>query len=455
MWNIKYLTKRKQGITSRASKLILTLGVFLLAVGGWAGAGCTSGGFLNPDPPTPTPTSSAQPSPSVHHSPFPERTPEAPETFPELQGQIQGSYSFEYQCNPYTVTLPLYQSSYQYFQSQDKYFYYQGELPDDWQAQFYLKFLSSLYDLEVVDELIDEVNRAIDQDGDELVIALVNLVQNLTYDCDKLFSVDKLGGAGYQTNFPYETLYTKTGVCGDTSILLGKILQALDYGAAFLIYDQHNHMALGIQCPLDFATYVVDQKGYCYIETTGPFRIGIKPTNIGGREFNEDPIVIPIAEGISFMRMNTLAEEMEVAVIRYGQKILQLATCQEIQLYQEIVVRQVTIRNYDNQLESLRDAVDAAYQAYQEEYEIFLSMGCQKPVPPDYEACLAQQAIVEEKFALYENKVNEYNQVVESRNGEFNRLRLATDTFNSLMDANNQSCAVVLSERVTEPEESE
>ncbi len=445
----------RQSPNSRAgfklSKRFLCLGLLLLLLSGWAVVGCSPNRILTPgDPNPPSATSSVLSSPGVQSDPT------QTDPFPELEGQIQGSFSFEYQCNPYTISLPLYQSSYQYFQSQDKNFYYQGELPEDWRSQFYLKFLSSPDDEEVVTSLIAEVRQAVDQDGDELVIALVSLVQNLTYDCDKLFSFDQLGGEGFQTNFPYETLYTKTGVCGDTSILLGKILQELGYGAALLIYDDSNHMALGIQCPLDLATYVLNNKGYCYIETTAPSRIGVKPTNIAGREFIEDPEVMPITEGKTFERMNTLVEEMEGDVIRYGQKILQLAACQEIQLYQEIVVRQVTVRDYDNQLANLEIALENAKNAYEEELEIYQSMGCQGTLPPaKYQARLAQQAIVEEKYALYEAKVTEYNQVVDLRNGEVSLLNLAVANFNNLMDANNQSCAVVYSERIDVPEESE
>ena len=434
----------------KLSKLYLALVICLFLFGSWLGAGCSLLPAPNPeDTNGPTATLPELPSPDSQNTPLPESKPTAADLFPEPQGQIQASYAFEYQCDPYEISLPLYQSSYQYFQSRDKYFYYQGDLPEDWQAQFYTQFLSSADDLRAVKRLIAEVSRSIDQEGDELVMALISLVQNIPYDCDKLFNFQQLEGAGLTTNFPYETLYTKTGVCGDTSILLGKILQELGYGAAFLIYDQNNHMALGIQCPMDLATYLEHGKGYCYIETTSLSRIGLKPTNISGREFVEEPMVIPFSEGKTFARMTTLAEEIEVEVIRYGQKILQLATCQEIQLYREIVVRKVAIQDYDHQLANLQAAIENAYQAYQDELEVYQSMGCQGTLlPAKYHACLDQMAVVEEKFALYEAKVNEYNQVVGLRNDEVIGMNQAIESFNALMDVRDQSCVVVYSERI-------
>ena len=443
--------------SSTSTKLALVLGVLILAAAGLVGTGCSFSNFLSPGGTgLSTDTPPVLPSPAVKNSPLPEPTPTIPELPLEPWGEIQGSYSFEYLCNPYTITLPLYQSTYEYFLSKDKNFYYHGTLPEDWQKQFYQNFLASNHDQETVKELIAEVRGAIGQGGDELVIALINLVQTLTYDCDKLFSYDHLDGEGYQTNFPYETLYSQKGVCGDTTILLGKILGELGYGSAFLVYEGNNHMALGIQCPVEVATYIEGQRGYCYVETTGPTRIGIKPTSLGGKEFVEYPKVIPITEGKSFARMVSLVEEREQAELDYGNMILQLATCQEIEIFQEIKERKKTLTAHDGHLASLRIKRENAENKFYEEFELYKSMGCEGTLPQkEYELCMTQQAIVEEAYAVYEELVNEYNRVIGLRNAEVNRMNLAIEIFNSLMDANNQGCAAVFSERITMEEESE
>jgi hypothetical protein len=435
-------------------KLILTLSILLIA-GSLAVGGCAFGDIINlggENPPTEP--AGVLPTSTIQNSPLPEPTLEEADPFPDLEGEFGQSFPFEYLCNPYSVSLPLHQSSFEYFYEADKRFHYRGSLPDDWQEQFYLMFLSSPHDLEVLNELIDRVKTTIGQTGDDLVLALTSLVQELTYDCDKLFSYDHLDGEGYQTNYPYETLYTKLGVCGDTSILLSKILQELGYGAALLIYEESNHMALGIQCPLEVAAYVEDQIGYCYIETTGPTRIGVKPVTLGGTDFIEEPWIIPIAEGQSFTRMINLAEEMEADASEYGDKILQLATCQEIQLYREIQDRQVTITAQDGRLASLNIKMNQAESEFLAEREIFNSMGCEGTLlPAQYDLCMAQIAVVEEKFAVYDDLVNNYNRVVNNRNFEVTQMNQAIDAFNSLMDAKDQSCAVVWSERIEIQEE--
>lgn len=445
----------RQRSSPMISKLLLTLGVLIAAAAVVSVSGCAIGSSPSPDGNgEPTQTLPDLPSPAVQYSPLPDPSPTILDLAPEPWGENQKSYPFEYSCTSYSISLPLYQSSYEYFLSKDKNFYYRGSLPEDWQEQFYLNFLAPTADLETINDLIDKVRAVSGQFGDELVIALVSLVQNLPYDCDKLFSFDQLGGEGYQTNFPYETLYTQTGVCGDTSILLGKILQALGYGAAFLVYDDSNHMALGIECSLEVATYVQNQKGYCYIETTGPTRIGVKPTSLGGKDFNEDPLIIPISEGESFTRMVTLAGEMEQEAAAYGDRILRLATCQEINLFREITDRKAVITAHDGHLANLGIKKDQAYDGYSEALEVFQSMDCEGPLPQkQYDLCMAQLAVVEEEYAAYEAAVNEFNRVVDLRNGEVNQMNQAIEAFNILMDANYQSCAAVFSERIVTQEE--
>jgi hypothetical protein len=298
--------------------------------------------------------------------------------------------------------------------------------------------------------LINQVKEAIGMGGDDLVLALTNLVQELPYDCDKLFSYDHLDGEGYQTNYPYETLYTKLGVCGDTSILLGKILRKLGYGAALFVYEESNHMALGIQCPLEVATYIESQTGYCYIETTGPTRIGIKPATLGGQDFIEDPWIIPIIKGDSFTRMINLAEEMEADASQYGEEILQLATCQEIELYREIQDRQATVTAHDGRLASLRIKLNKAESEYQAAVDKFKAMGCETTPAP---GCAAQYEDVKAKQAIYEELINTYNRVVNNRNTEVNQMNMAIETFNNLMDTKDRSCAVVWAERIEIQEE--
>ena len=351
--------------------------------------------------------------PSYTEEPPSTQSPEE-ELPPKLTGQTSRTYGFEYSCQSYSVSLPIYDSLYDYFKSTDKLFYFQGSLPPDWQEEYYLKFLESEYDLDVITSLVAAVAGSLNKSDDELVIALTNLVQNLTYDCEKLFSYEYQDGEGFETNFPYETLYLQEGVCGDSSILLGKILGELGYGTAFLLYHQNNHMALGIQCPVEVATYLKNGVGYCYIETTGPLKIGVIPTTLAGKDFSEEPQIISISEGKSFNRMVSLAEELERDVLTYGEVIRQLSTCQEISLYKDISDRETGLALQLDAIDQKKVQLDAAALIYQQELQKYNEMGCKGSLPQDkYDLCAAQENVVNQKVAIYNDAVEEYNQLLD------------------------------------------
>jgi hypothetical protein len=77
-----------------------------------------------------------------------------------------------------------------------------------------------------------------------------------------------------QANYPFETLYLQRGICSDTTFLAVLWLRELGYGAAILDFPDSNHSAVGIACPLLDS---LNNSGYCYVETTNYFPIGVVP----------------------------------------------------------------------------------------------------------------------------------------------------------------------------------
>jgi hypothetical protein len=373
-----------------------------------------------------------------------------PASSPAKDHPEQRVYAFEYRCQPYTASLQLYGSLYDYYASQDKNFYYRGSLPSDWEAQYYLHFLDSEEDLDAIQNLIYSVSRGIGQQGDEAVLALVSLVQSLSYDCEKLFSFQNLEGTDYQTSFPYETLYLGQGVCGDTSILLAKILRELGYGVAFLVYDRTNHMAVGIRCPTAEATVFSDDLGYCYIETTAPNRIGVKPSLVSGVPFTENPQVIPIAEGRSFDLMVSLNSGMEGDALVYGDYILELAGCQEISLYKEIHDREAGLDAFELQINQLVEDINSLREEYETEAERAQEMGCKGSLPPaQYETCLPQIDLVNQTAEDYNLLVSQYNQLNEQYQEYYQGYQLIFNHFEALIQENYQDCSSISPENIS------
>jgi len=365
--------------------------------------------------------------------------------FTGYEGSQVNTFSFEYACTDYTLDLPLSETKVRNYASRDKSFYYTGELPQDWEKQYYEQFLEGEYDSQIITSTIVEVRSALGiKDDDDLVMALTSLVQHIEYDCDKLFSYENLDDHDYQTNFPLETLFRQKGVCGDFSILLGKMLQEAGYGAAFLLYNEANHMALGLRCPAAQANYIHQGVGYCYIETTGPARIGVKPRVINGMDFREEPLVIPISRGKSFQKMASLAQTQQVEEERYGEYILQLAGCQEISRYKSVKNQEYELYGYEDQLDeyaSRMDSISAERGGLIEEYN---AMDCEGELPQEqYEKCSSKADKIEALRRKYNNLVRKYNNLYDKYERHYQGYVADFDLFQDLMDETYKSCATV------------
>lgn len=170
---------------------------------------------------------------------------------------------------------------------------------------FYEMFLSDSNDGEVLDQLVEHIVQ-ISLDSKEQIQLAVTLVQTeVDYDHEKLNSK-----GNWNVYYPLETLIWKKGVCSDKSLLLGKLLVKLDYKICFFLFEENNHMALGIKT----STNGFFNSGFEYIETTGVFPIGDIPMTTPEQRLDlmsEEPIVIvPKYNGVkSFQNYMELRED--------------------------------------------------------------------------------------------------------------------------------------------------
>ncbi len=359
----------------------------------------------------------------------------------EKSGLQTRAYLYEFQCQQYSFDLALYKSIYEYYGSINKTIYYDRS-PDNWETKYYLQFVQNEEDNEIINTIIDTVSKQIRPvNGDDVVIALTSFVQNLTYDCDKLFSYENVDDHDYETNFPYETLYVQGGVCGDTSILLGKLLKNLGYGAAFLLFDQSNHMAVGVRCPLGNANYLKDGVGYCYIETTGTARIGVKPAGLKEEILDDTQSIIKISEGESFNRIDDFAQNRREDEQLYGENILQFSTCQEISQYKSIHEKQSQLSEYETSLNTLDQEIDPLSQNLEEKIQHYQTMGCEGKVSSSlFQTCQEKYRELNALQLTYENLVDQYNALIEEYNAYYDSYRADVDIFQDLLDLNHSSC---------------
>ena len=185
--------------------------------------------------------------------------------------------SWIYKLENFKLNFPLKSSLDLAYANSVKTFYYTGNIePANAREQFYNIFFNKKAGDTSVKDLVAygrgvAANRS--WTNDQTAEFLIALVQYIPYDNAKL-NQDPM-----QPNYPYETLYKNSGICSDKTFLTVAILRELGYGAAILDFPNLNHSAAGIACPLVDS---VNESGYCYIETTNYFPIGVVPPALSG-----------------------------------------------------------------------------------------------------------------------------------------------------------------------------
>jgi len=353
------------------------------------------------------------------------------------------NYKFEYNCQVLSINLPLFRSKYDYFSSLDKAVYYQKDTQFDLESEYYGQFLLSDQDEEVINQIIKEIGDVAKTNAaDELVVALISFVQSIEYDCKKLFSYENIVDHDYQTNYPYETLYLNQGVCGDSTILLAKIIKQLGYGTAYLIFEKENHMALGLKCPEQHANYIKDGVGYCYVETTAPARIGILPQEIGESDSGNSLQIIKTSGGKTFNRIDSLADQMEIDSNEYGQYILALSTCDEISQYKQIHDKELELIEIEESLDSMESEIEPLSLDLDYLIEQYKEMGCKGTVSKSkYKKCDKEYKHLQSVQYSYEAMVIDYNNLVDEYNDLYETYTSDISRFEDLITNNSTTCS--------------
>lgn len=188
------------------------------------------------------------------------------------------TYNFKYRNIAREISLDLSPSLYLSYSKSPKVLTYQSDNePPNLRESFYGLFLKLKNDDTSIDNAIYKLKAMALQNNfsdDEIADLVMAWVQYIPYDQAKL-------NANVQSNnnpyYPYETLYLDRGVCSDKTFLAVVLLRKLGYGAAILDFPDLNHTAAGIQCPISDS---INSSGYCYVETTNYFPVGVIPQSI-------------------------------------------------------------------------------------------------------------------------------------------------------------------------------
>lgn len=197
--------------------------------------------------------------------------------FPAAEGETERTYRWNYGGKSYSVSQTLYSSIYEFYKAQPKTYTYFNELPENWEEEYYGMFIGATGDDSYVSDLTDVIVSQGEKNGldqDQIAELVLAFVQSIPYDDQKAANI--LARTGNETmDYPYETLFENGGVCSDKSFLATVLLRKLGYGTALFVFENENHMAIGIQCPKEYSDY---DSGYCFAETTSVGnKIGIVP----------------------------------------------------------------------------------------------------------------------------------------------------------------------------------
>ncbi|MFH1183324.1 MAG: transglutaminase-like domain-containing protein [Candidatus Moraniibacteriota bacterium] len=341
--------------------------------------------------------------------------------FPELQDPKITDFKWNYRKRPYELKLTLYKSVYDFYRSGPKEYSYTGELPKNWEENYYGIFVQqnpvdhTIPDLTENLKILAAKNRLSEDQTVELV---VSFVQSIPYDDARAARIEQNSQTD-KPNYPYEALYDNKGVCSDKSFLLTAILREMGYGTTLFEYKDEKHIAVGIQCPIDKSNY---SSGFCYAETTQPgHKIGIVPdlsadnntalikkeltafdaTN--GQDQKAKKLSHPkvyqekvgkLYNGI----LNTINTEKRIATLEQDLASLK----QELVPFKSQIDDQgKKIDDYAKRMEALKKNKD--YTAYNSQVADY-----NKQVN-DYKQ---QAGAYNKKVALYNQKVNEYNKLI-------------------------------------------
>lgn len=175
-------------------------------------------------------------------------------------------YNWDYRGQPYYLSLTLYGSINDYYQSGPK------GVAIGREESTLTKYLALPEGDDSIRELtakLDALAAANGLDENQKLDLVASFVQTIPYDFEKA-TINPT-----TPRYGYEVLFDNKGICSSKSFLLYGILREMGYGAALFAYAAENHMNVGVEVDRGYSNY---DSGYAVLETTNVIKIGIVPT---------------------------------------------------------------------------------------------------------------------------------------------------------------------------------
>jgi hypothetical protein len=320
-------------------------------------------------------------------------------------------WNWRWNNHEYNIQLNLSTLIYDYYRQQSKAFAYVGSLPDNWREQYYGQFLTGASQENTIRQISEQLQQQAQDNGlntDQMAELTAAFIQSIPYDQVRS-EIIKNNASQITPNYPYETLYLNKGVCTDKTLLAWLIFRKLGYGVVIMSYPEANHMALGLACPPTAANYPA---GYCFVETTQFYHIGLMPNIANGQIATTsatpqnwqpsgnltEPSLYRVATGRTYNSLNSLKETINA--------MIQQKTIAD-QLQNEIETNQISIDSQLAELQRQQQQLDALRAANNiDEYNQLV---------PIYNQLVQTY---EQNSQQYNQKINQLNKSIR----EYNRL---------------------------------
>jgi hypothetical protein len=192
-------------------------------------------------------------------------------------------YEFEYKQVEHNLTLNIPLSNYLYYKERPRPSWINYSAMASHPYHYFAEYIPMAIDSNddhLVNSIVDYLDGVAladalsDRDRAELALTFV---QSLTYTGDNVTT-----SFNEYPRYPVETLFDREGDCEDTSILLAAILTEMGYDVALLLFEEFDHIGLGINFPPEYQMYgnswiYDDGRRYWYLDTTGGKAIGWCP----------------------------------------------------------------------------------------------------------------------------------------------------------------------------------
>lgn len=187
-----------------------------------------------------------------------------------LDTTVTQYYQFTYRWGDYYWTLPIPLRTYFYYKEKPRPISFLG----------YSSMVTDPYDDSLIDGMVRNLGEAAVTKNLSMLEKtnfVVAFIQSLPYTEDVVTTpYDEY------PRYPAETLFDRGGDCEDTSILAATLLTAMGYNVVLLVFEEEQHMAIGVDIPNANALgYYWEYQGekYFYLETTGEgWQIGDCPS---------------------------------------------------------------------------------------------------------------------------------------------------------------------------------